>query len=278
MKKVALRINTTRGTVTDLAGSPYSDIGVVNGDAVLFVVEFTEQLTVDETPLNLSESGAPLALRCTVDDGRQENATLLTFQDSYNQGHFTEYEVLSAGRVTWLVSFNTAALTAEIGTLDRTSVFLEFTLLDADNLPQTLAQIPILVFAQVDNGAVGTPPPSEPAYMTAATALSTFVLGADYFDSVVISSDTTLVPVSGFKFLLIDTSVNPITITLPSAAADTKFSPIIVNVGTNTVTVSPHGSETINGASGPVTIVSRYAAMEFLSDGANYIVPDFVTA
>jgi hypothetical protein len=51
------------------------------------------------------------------------------------------------------------------------------------------------------------------------------------------------------------------TITLPSAAGLTRYSPRIVNVGGSLVTILPDGTDTISGVSGSQTLNSQWSTM-----------------
>lgn len=170
MRKLGFIVDTTSGRYTDLAGSPVELPEVAFGDTVLLIGHFREALAANLSDLDLT--GAT-ALRAHVKKDRlASDLTTLTFQDSCNDGHATAWESLAAGKVTWLVSFATAALTSALGTAAYVDIWLEFSWLDATGtIPQTLAQIPIRLVPQIDTGAAGTPPPSAPTYYTAAEVL-----------------------------------------------------------------------------------------------------------
>jgi hypothetical protein len=70
-------------------------------------------------------------------------------------------------------SINHSALdnTLADSTNDYVDGWLEFSWLDASANPQTLAQMKIRVYRQIDDGAVGTPVPTSPSYYTASEVL-----------------------------------------------------------------------------------------------------------
>ena len=170
MRKIGFIVDTTSGRYTDLAGSPVELPEVAIGDTVLCIGHFREALAANLSDLDLT--GAT-ALRAHVKKDRlASDVTTLTFQDAYNGGNATAWESLATGKVTWLVSFATAALTSALGTAAFVDIWLEFSWLDATGaVPQTLAQIPIRLVPQIDTGAAGTPPPSAPTYYTATEVL-----------------------------------------------------------------------------------------------------------
>ncbi len=317
MKKVLLTIDTTRGGWTDWAGSPFDGISVVNGDTVLFACRFTESLV--STPAALDLTGA-LALRCTVKSARTSAATLWTFQDAYNGGHYPAGEVLASGYVTWLVSFSSAAITSALGTGESASGYLELTYLDASNYPQTLVQIPITIYQQEDDGAPGSPPPTSPTYLTAVEVAEDYV-AKNLFDAQTVLAATadntpaavsvteqtvlgrltggnikalstaeliglvrptdlsltttaTLAAVNGRQWVFCSTAGGNWQLSLPSAAtfANCEFW-IVKTVAANTLTIAPDGSETINGASGNVTLSTQWATLCLKSDGTNWVCP-----
>lgn len=170
MRKLGFIVDTTSGRYTDLAGSPVELPEVAIGDTVLLIGHFREALAANLSDLDLT--GAT-ALRAHVKKDRlASDTTTLTFQDSYNDGNAAAWESLADGKVTWLVSFATAALTSALGAAAYVDIWLEFSWLDATGtIPQTLAQIPIRLVPQIDTGAAGTPPPAAPTYYTATEVL-----------------------------------------------------------------------------------------------------------
>jgi hypothetical protein len=170
MNKILLKVNTTTGAITDWQDQPAA-INLVNGDTVLLCLHFVEALTSTLTAVNLT--GAT-ALRAMVKAARLESSAVLTFQDSYNTGLYPACEVLASGYVTWAVSFNAAAIDSAIGSLESLAAWLELSWLGTDAYPQTLAQIPITIYQQLDDGAPGTPPPTTPTYLTAAEVVAAY--------------------------------------------------------------------------------------------------------
>lgn len=176
MKKVLLEIDTTTDGVKDFNGNAIQNIEVVVGDTILFAAHFQETLALGVTSdLNLQEGGAPTALRCKVCDTNTTAAIELTFQSTFNNNDFPDNEDLTEGKVTWLVSFASAAITTLIGTATSATAILEFAWADNAGIPQTLAQIPMTLTQQCDDGAPGTPPPTSPTFSTAVEIAAAFV-------------------------------------------------------------------------------------------------------
>jgi len=174
MQKLLLKVNTTTRSFSDWNDITYAGVEAVHGDDLLLACQFTEALTSTLTALDLT--GA-LALRATIKTARASDATLLAFQDAYNEGAdaaFTAFEDLSQGYVTWIISLSAAAIATAIGTSDRVSAWLEISCLTAANRPQTLIQLPLTILQQLDDGAPGTPPPTSPTYLTATEVTTAF--------------------------------------------------------------------------------------------------------
>jgi len=268
MKKLPLKINVSRGTWTDFADQPYDAVSVVNGDSVLFVAHFQEVLGAT-TVSDLDLTGA-LALRLTVQSARAEGADDWTFQDSYNQGDYAAYEVLSEGKVTWLTSFNAAAITSALGTDEYVDGYLEIAMLDPSNYPQTLIQIPIRIYAQLDDGAAGSPPPTTPTYLTATEVAAGYF---DHTDSASEDYDDTddgqvLVAAKGWPVIRCDTTTAGFEVVLPSAADEDAYRPTLINTGGNTLTYTPDGTETVNGQTGSQTIATQYGGVTLIPNAA----------
>jgi hypothetical protein len=87
-----------------------------------------------------------------------------------------------------------------------------------------------------------------------------------------ISSNTTT---SGQQRLLVDTSSNPITVTLSSANTQSGNTITIKdksgNASTNNITIDTEGSETIDGASS-LTLSSDFGSVTVFSDNSNWFV------
>ena len=281
MKILQFKIDTTRGEVTDLAGQIYREISVVNGDVVLIAAQFTGIGLDGASEEDVDFSGA-LALRATIGRRRQTGTDILAFQDVFNDGDIPAFENLATGRITWLLFLNPATINEFIGANESLEVFLEFTVLNVDDTPQTLAQIGMVIFSQIDDGAVGVPPPAA-SYITSATALLTFARLIDYLVPETVSGGpTTLTSIKGLKVVLVDTSGGDETINLPeSSVSDPEFSPIIFNLGVNKVFVVPDATgtaDTINDILGIQTIVSQYGALRLFNDPTNdnWLAPNFV--
>jgi len=174
LRQIAWKVDCDRNRATDLSGALVTGAEIINGDTVLLVCHFQRRNsgTGALEDLDLEADGAPLALRVTVRATRDPDADLLTFQDVYNAGYLAAFEDLSAGKVTWLVSFNSAELDALFASTDSATVWIEFTYLTAGAVPQTLFQRQLTIHQQLDDGAAGTPPPTSPTYMTAAELLA----------------------------------------------------------------------------------------------------------
>jgi len=172
LRQLSLVIDTDRNTCRDFAGNTVNAT-VVNGDTILLAAH-AKRLNYSTGVLeDLVLTGAK-ALRVTVRATRDPAADLLTFQDVYNSGDLPSFEDLAKGQVTWQINFNSANLDALFAATDSVSVWLEITYLDAADLPQTIYQGRLTVNQQLDDGAIGTPPPASPTYLTAAE------IAADY--------------------------------------------------------------------------------------------------
>jgi hypothetical protein len=277
MQILAIRHNSTTGETTDFTGQLQQEIASVNGDVVLIAAQLIQQ-DLNGATIDQDLTGV-LSLRATVGEDRQEGTTVLAFQDVYNTGALPLNEDLSTGKVTWLISLNNPAITTALDTNEFIDVVLEFTILTADNYPQTLAQIPYRIYAQVDNGAVGVPPPSSPTYYT-AVEIDALVAGclspSTYIVPLFLSVDTTLTAIAGIQHIFVDTTAGTVTITLPDAAtSDVKWSPVIVNVGTGTLNVATTGGDTLNNQPSPLPILAQFAAVALFNDPSNarYLSP-----
>jgi len=88
-----------------------------------------------------------------------------------------------------------------------------------------------------------------------------------------LTTTATLAAVNGRRWVFCATSGNW-TLTLPSAATFANCEFVIVKTGaSNTLTIAPDGSETINGATGNVTLSTQWASLTLKSDGTNWICP-----
>lgn len=271
MQILALRINSTTNKVTDFTGQNYSEVRSVNGDVVLIAAQFFLQ-DLDGATIENDLSGS-LAVRATVGLDRQEGTQILAFQDLYNTGEIPSNEDLSIGRVTWLLSLDSPDIVTALDTNEFIDVILELTILTADDLPQTLAQVFYRIYAQVDDGAVGTPPPTTPTYMDSATALATFVAKSNYIVPNTVAVNTVLTAIDGLQLTYVDTSGGDIDITLPLAStAPSRYRPAIVNTGANKIRFFTTGGDLINATASPAgefEILTLFAGVELIVDGAN---------
>jgi len=71
--------------------------------------------------------------------------------------------------------------------------------------------------------------------------------------------------------LAVDASAGAVTITLPSPSSGARVRVKKTDASSNTVTVQPSGSETIDGASSH-TISQKNEAYEYVSDGTNWLI------
>lgn len=274
MKKLFLTANITTGAVR-LAGGlglPAEGLRVMHGDVALLCVSFVETIpaaaggTGAETAVDFTAGGAPQALRFTADAARTEAATLQTFQDDYNAGLWGS-ESLANGRVSWLVDFGASPITATLSTSESASIWGEFSLLTAAGYPQTLAQLKIAVYAQIDNGAVGSPPPSSPTYQTAADALTDYALNPSVTE---LAATGSLTGSARRHLYLLDTGGGAVELTLPAlSGVSAAYRPtIILETAGNNLTLTPAGSDTINGGASMV-IATQYAGVELIPDKTN---------
>jgi hypothetical protein len=196
LRQIAAVVDTDRFTAKDFTGSPLSSVQVVNGDTILFAFHFqrANYSTGALEDLNLSAGGAPLALRFTCRATRSPSAATLTFQDTYNQGDLAAFEDLAKGQITFRVSFNDADIDTLLASADSAETWLEVTYLSAGSLPQTLYQRRLTIVQQLDNGAVGTPPPTSPTYLTATEIAAAYVANTLFDAYTMLYADTDNTP------------------------------------------------------------------------------------
>lgn len=253
--------------------------GVMNDVATIACQFVQDDPNTDETVV-LVLSGAS-ALRCTLYKELVTGTEVYVQQVLFNEGVFPENEDLATGKVTWRLPIVSATLEAFLGTDSFVDIFIEFTWVDECGANQTLGQMPFRVKVEGDTGAIGSPPPSLPTYMDSVTALATFVLLSSYLNPVTIAVDTVLTDVPGLQVYFIDTDGGPVLITLPpSASSDARYSPLIMNIGSNTLSIAPDGGapDSINGSFGTQTIIGQYGAYSMKNDPANnnFFVPNFL--
>lgn len=112
--------------------------------------------------------------------------------------------------------------------------------------------------------------------LTEAELFASFVALSGYLERVALSAAGSVVAVNGMQLIVCDTTGGGFTVTLddpgPDAAPD-RWRPIIINVGTNTLTVDPQTAE-INGQTGTQTIVTQFAAFDLVHDGTDFFAAD----
>jgi hypothetical protein len=292
MKTLDIKIDTGTNVYTNFLNEQYrttpsrrigKELSIVNGDVALLALHIQER-DLDGLLQDFDLTGA-LAIRVSLIKERVTGAPILSFQDTFNQGDLPVNEILSEGKVTFQVDHPPATLDAILGLAESETFFYEITWLSPSDLPQTLAQIPLRIYAQGDIGAAGSPPPSEPVYMTSATALSTFVLLQNYLAPETIDltdSPFNLTAITGIKELKVDTSAGDVTVNLPEVSAvDVEFAVRITNLGANRVLIVPDATgtpDTINGFAGTQIIDTQYGGTLLIADPGNnlWVVPDFV--
>ena len=73
------------------------------------------------------------------------------------------------------------------------------------------------------------------------------------------------------EIVLVDASGGAVTVTLPTPSSGARVRVKKIDASTNTVTVSPSGTETIDGASSH-SISQQYETYEYVSDGTDWYV------
>lgn len=274
MKTLDIKIDTSTNEATNFQDEIYKsqasrrlgkELSTVNGDVALLALHFQDR-TLAGVLQDLDLSGA-LALRVSLIEKRVTGATILSFQDVFNQGDIADNENLSEGKLTFRMDHPATTLDSIIADpLEFVGFFYEFTWLSPEDQPQTLAQITLRIYAQADIGAAGTPPPSEPVYMTSATALATFVLDDDYLDSNIVTADGAVSPVrDGWQRVFMDADVPAATLiqTLPSAAGvadETVFE--FINLSASEICrITPDGTDEINGVNGSVDFSGQFTSL-----------------
>ena len=104
-------------------------------------------------------------------------------------------------------------------------------------------------------------------FLTIPEVLSRLVPGDDYLSRVDLSADAPVASVNGIQLIVVDTTGGVVTVTLDAAnVAPPRYSPIVINVGTNDVVVEG----TINGIIDP-TIATQFAGMSILNNNGEYV-------
>ncbi len=98
--------------------------------------------------------------------------------------------------------------------------------------------------------------------VTDATLVATYTVGT-----------ASVVQEKGLEKIFVDSDGGNRTITLPSAATLSKYSPRIINVGSNDVDIVLDGTDTIDGVIGTQTITGQWEAMilKVNKDGTGWI-------
>lgn len=189
MKKLSIRVNTTRGTFTDQSGQPFDGLAVVYGDDVLISAIFEEEDPSTGEMRALALNGYT-ALRCMVKSARTSSANEWTYQYSYNSGVYPAGEDLANGKVTWVVTFTGTTLNTAIGSNESASGYVEFAAVDASSHNETLLQAAITIYQQLDDGTTGSPPPASPTYLTAAEIALAYVAKALFDANTILAANT----------------------------------------------------------------------------------------
>jgi hypothetical protein len=104
-------------------------------------------------------------------------------------------------------------------------------------------------------------------YLTIPEFLERIVAPDDYLSRVDLSADASVAAVNGFQVIVVDTTGGVVTVTLEAAnAAPPKYSPIVINVGTNDVVVDA----AINGIIDP-TIATQFGGLAIMNNGGEYV-------
>lgn len=165
MRKLGLKIDTTRGGITDLADSTVELPQIVYGDHVLFVCSFLESLSSTQTAMNLD--GADGLFVTVKKDRLQSDGTILTSQSDYSQSEYAAYEDLTTGKATFVMRFDTAAILSALGSAAYVDVWCEFTLCDMGRR-QTLGQLQLRILPCLYEGTCTAPTPTPTPTPTAA--------------------------------------------------------------------------------------------------------------
>ena len=250
---------------------PYSTDVLINGTAG-YTGAFTEILITEDTPSPLyiyADMGNPdLEIDSGVGNLSNFSITGTTGQFSINPGATltTNKPIRISG--TWSGStapygYNSSGTTYYIAEGGTGTSF---------QLLQTPGGTPVNSTVGTPNGTLLTVSPLR----NTAGYVNTDKIGAEYPINVsggpikVVSEFYTAI---GSQNILVDTTTNAVTITLPlTPSVGTTISIFDSgNAGTNAITVDPgDAAVTINGATGTVTIAGNYGSMTLVSDGVNW--------
>jgi hypothetical protein len=101
---------------------------------------------------------------------------------------------------------------------------------------------------------------------SAIQAILEFVAGVSVNEYIAVTGAYTITTTD----FLVECTSGTFAVTLPSAAALVGYSFQVKNSGTGTITVTPDGSETIDGATTKDLV--QYDAMKIMSNGTNWII------
>ena len=266
-----IEINTSTNVATTFLDERYKDraaqqIGLqlfstVN-DVALIACHFVRDDPITGVTVDNDLTGA-VALRATLVKERKTGAEVYVQQVVFNSGIYPDNEDLSQGRVTWLLPIISASLVTFLGTDEFVDIFIEFTWLDAAGNAQTLGNMPFRVTPEGDTGAIGTPPPSDPTYITSAIALTTFVKQTDYLEPTLVTSTPFAIPdTDGIIVLDVDTDTigSVAVLNLPaSAGAFDKMRILVNNLGsTFSADITPDGADEINSVNAAISAIGPF--------------------
>ncbi len=178
MRTYPWTIQINKDSVKDWSASNAAD-KFVFGDTFLLAskIEDFDYVTNSLIPKDFTlDGGNPQALRVLIRKERDDDSTLYSFQDQYNQGYLAGFGDLIIGQVEWLVALSDPQIEIDIEAAGGSlSCWLEISYLDGNSIPSTIVQKQITIVDQIDNGAAGTPPPSSPTYLTAAEVAAAFI-------------------------------------------------------------------------------------------------------
>jgi len=108
--------------------------------------------------------------------------------------------------------------------------------------------------------------------MTESELFASFVTVSGYLERVDLAAAGGVTAVNGIQLVVCDTSGGGFTVTLDDPGPDDapeRWNPIVVNVGTNTLTVDTQ-TASINGQAGTQDIVSQYGALDLHHNGTDF--------
>lgn len=169
MRTYPWTVQVNRDSLKDWSASAAA-VKFVYGDTFLLAAKIEDFLytTNAYAPKDFTlDGGNPQALRVVIRKEMNSTSYEYSFQASYNQGYLAGFGDLTTGQVEWLVALSDSQIKTDIDAAGGVlSCYLEISYTDGDGVPSTIAQVPITIVDQVDDGAAGTPPPSSPTYLT----------------------------------------------------------------------------------------------------------------